>query len=106
MSNTGHPPPWHNTHNAISGLRYVRSRSRLDRDQNENEFHGLDAELERIAGRAHYVSSDRAGREQWRSTKSDHGLRMIVDPRGARGRALPKLVWVGQGKPPESVWTP
>lgn len=99
-------PPWHNTHNAISGLRYVRSRQRLDKDANENEFHALDGALQDIATRAHYLSTDRAGREQWRASKIDHGLRMIVDPRGATGKQLPKLVWVGQGKPPESVWTP
>lgn len=99
-------PPWHNTHNAISGLRYVRSRARLGKDQNENEFHGLDAELQRIADGAHYSSTDRAGREQWRAHKRDGGLRLIVDARAASGGQLPKLVWVGQGKPPESVWTP
>lgn len=106
MSTTGHPPPWHNTHNAIAGLHHVRTRRRLERDENETVFHELDGALQDIAERAHYVGTDRAGREQWRASKRDHGLRMVVDPRGSNGRQLPKLVWVGQGKPPESVWTP
>lgn len=51
---------------------------------------------------ATYRETDRAGRELWRSPKSAHGLRWVLDV----DADPPRVVWVGQAAPPEQHWDP
>lgn len=105
-------PPWHNTHTAIAGLFHIRKKLKLD-DQpssvREEVIATYDEDLQGIASRAHFVEVDRYGRELWRAPKRDYAARLVVDPRKDRTGpldALPKLIWVGQGRPPDRVFAP
>ena len=56
---------------------------------------------------ATYRETDRQGRELWRSPKSAHGLRWVLDDaRPGPGGQSPRVVWVGQGAPPAEHWDP
>ena len=66
------------------------------------------AALARLAQRAHWVDTDRHGRELWRSPRADRHLRWVVDPRQLYSypSAAARVLWVGYSKPPERLWAP
>lgn len=85
------PPPWHITDSACDRYAYAMRWRRPDRVRARQEL----ADLVETAG---YKDSDGQGRELWRCSKRlGRGLRCVVDTSG-------RLLWVGQGVPPESVW--
>lgn len=95
-------PPWHMTYSACARYAYIREWN----EDNEEAIEQATRELEGLAARAHFVEADRYGREQWRSPRGDGYLRWVVDPRKARTRDKPQVIWVGQSRPPTHLWAP
>lgn len=98
-------PRWHLTEHAIErGAHALRMR----------DLSAAEDALYRLMPTATYRETDSAGRELWRSPASAHGLRWVLDvPDAAWSPALrrsdpaaPRVVWVGQGRPPERHWDP
>ena len=95
-------PPWHITHGACERYAFVcRWPATMTRDA---VITRATRELSALAQTARYKDFDRLGRERWRCGRPSL-LVMIVDP-GPVLPHLPTLIWVGQGRPPASVWTP
>lgn len=91
--------PWHPLDDALigwedeTGLRGAEARARLD---------AVCAEQARKGPRA----KDRMGRELYRASRRDWGVRLVVDPdAGEREGDLPALLWVGQSRPPAWCWS-
>lgn len=62
------------------------------------------AELSALAETATFRGRDRHGRELWRSSKRlGRGLRWVLGPPQPPD-TRPRVLWVGHGVPPESVW--
>lgn len=94
------PPPWYITDHAITC--YLHARGWPD---NEANAHRAELELEQLSAAATYRSADTMGRELWRSPKRrGAGLRWVVDPRRYAGSPLPRVAWVGHGRPPTTLF--
>lgn len=61
-------------------------------------------ELRDLFQRAHFVKRDRLGREMWRSPRAEGWLRWVIDPRKVHARDLPRVIWIGQSRPPARLW--
>lgn len=59
-------------------------------------------ELSRIIATATHKDTDADGRQLWRCSKRvGRAMRCVVDP---RGYGPPRLIWVGRGVPPNTLW--
>jgi hypothetical protein len=63
------------------------------------------AALEDAQTRVNFKRRDQFGHEEWRdSRRVGSGMRFVIDPHVDTQRGeLPKVIWIGQGVPPERV---
>jgi hypothetical protein len=94
---------WYLTDSAVNCFVFARRYPDSDRSMRRAE-----AELEAMMPQAGFRERDRYGRELWRSPRrTGAGLRWVVDPRPTQRREKrPRVIWVGYGAPPISVWAP
>lgn len=99
----GHAPPgphWELTDTAVRRFAHVLRDAARVTGQRPVDPTLADAErrLRELVPTAKHRETDSEGRELWRSPPSACGLRWVVH----EGRVL----WVGQGRPPERLWQP
>jgi hypothetical protein len=93
---------WYITEHAVNGYVFAR---RWPKD--DEHWQLAESELIRISEDASYRRTDRHGRELWRSpSRTGGGLRWVIDPRPHPGGPLPRVAWVGFGKPPDHFFEP
>lgn len=93
--------PWHITRTACA--RYARLQGWSDAVEHIEQ---ATREIEELLPRAHFAARDRHGRELWRSSRADGGLRWVIDRRQVHEHDLPQVLWVGQSRPPTRLWAP
>jgi hypothetical protein len=91
--------PWHITRTACARYAQLREWDGENAEQATREISAL-------LLRAHFIESDRHGRELWRSSRRDGRLRWVLDPRKVHEQYLPQVIWVGHSKPPARLWAP
>jgi len=92
---------WYITQAAVE--HWMRLRRYPDTDAS---FERAEDELMNLSEVARLKASDTDGRQLWRTGKP-YTARLVVDTRKLMredGRDLPRLIWVGQGRPPAWCW--